>query len=392
MQRIGILLLFILLIMSLVSFYLAQLSSYVLLVFPHWNLQMPLWLAVLLLMSGFVMAYAFLALLRALFAINRRTQHWLSHKQKQRGQHALRQGILALLSEQFTEAETKLRVAARSRIEPLLTQLALVFTLHQQKQYQQRDDYLNLLQQENPAARIELTILQARLQLANNDHLSALEKLQALRHVEDRYPVILRVLAKLYYERQRFTALAELLPSLEKYPSIDRTTYGLYLGATTQAELQQANDKISLAITWRGAAELARQQYQVLQTYIQQLLKFNLAQEAENVVRRRIEKQASDELYLLYASIPAEPQQQILQLETWLKRTPSQAALLCAAGQLCLRCHLWGKARDYFSASLQQQPNAYVYAALAKLFAQLGDKDKVASCYKQGLALLINVD
>ena len=60
--------------------------------------------------------------------------------------------------------------------------------------------------------------------------------------------------------------------------------------------------------------------------------------------------------------------------------------MLCL-GRLSLRNDLWGQARDYFETSHRLQPNAETCAELARLLFSLGEREKSAQYYREGLLL-----
>ena len=72
-------------------------------------------------------------------------------------------------------------------------------------------------------------------------------------------------------------------------------------------------------------------------------------------------------------------------MEHWLKAHPNDAKLLFVLAQLAERNQLWGKAKDYYRASLDNQPNAQVYMAYAKLLEYLGDVEVSLMYYRLGL-------
>ncbi len=74
--------------------------------------------------------------------------------------------------------------------------------------------------------------------------------------------------------------------------------------------------------------------------------------------------------------------------EGWLKSHSQNAELLLALGRISLRNELWGKARDYFEASLRMEHRAETCAELARLLTQLGDVEGGNRFFQQGLGLI----
>ena len=68
-----------------------------------------------------------------------------------------------------------------------------------------------------------------------------------------------------------------------------------------------------------------------------------------------------------------DPARQLLVAENWLKSRPADADLLLSLGRISMRNQLWGKAREYYEASLKIAPSAEAYGELGQLLKHLGD-------------------
>src|SRR5690606_15200259 len=83
-------------------------------------------------------------------------------------------------------------------------------------------------------------------------------------------------------------------------------------------------------------------------------------------------------LVALYARIEApSPLEQLATAEKWLAMRPTNPVLLLALGRISLRNRLWGKARDYFEASIGREARAETCAELVRLYTRLGETGKV---------------
>ncbi len=81
------------------------------------------------------------------------------------------------------------------------------------------------------------------------------------------------------------------------------------------------------------------------------------------------------------------PRDQLERVEAWLKAAPSagpiRAALLNAAGTICLRQQLWGKSKAYLLESVQADSSAATLLALARLADAIGDEREAAAYFKE---------
>ncbi|HEU0199466.1 MAG TPA: hypothetical protein VFR86_03435, partial [Burkholderiaceae bacterium] len=75
----------------------------------------------------------------------------------------------------------------------------------------------------------------------------------------------------------------------------------------------------------------------------------------------------------------------------WLQKHPQSAGLLRCLGELCLREHLWGKARVYLEESLRLQVHPATSLALARLAEMTGQEAEAAQHYREAALGLSNV-
>ena len=102
-----------------------------------------------------------------------------------------------------------------------------------------------------------------------------------------------------------------------------------------------------------------------------------------------LKRQFDDRLIERYGCVQGrDSARQLAHAEGWLKAHPDNAALLLALARLSLRNELWGKARDYFEASLRIEHRPQTCAELARLLAQLGDAQRSNQLFHEGLGLL----
>ena len=69
--------------------------------------------------------------------------------------------------------------------------------------------------------------------------------------------------------------------------------------------------------------------------------------------------------------------------EGWLKSRPADAELLLTLARLCMRERLWGKAREYYEASLRIKPTVCAFGELGRMLKQLGEMEASESCLRR---------
>lgn len=351
---------------------------------------LPLWLAIAVIVGIFASLYGVITLLKGLFGLRARIQVWLRRKEALKAERALKKGALAWMAKEMEAAAQHLQQALSFKSYFLGPYLGLIIIHHQEKKYQERDSWIEKLAAEFPKAKLEMGLFQARLYLDEPHPEKACQVLGELYVVYPQHSGLLAYYAEALYSARDFSRLMDLLPSLKVSYFETAEQYVSYAVAAVKGALQKATDEQALLSLWYRLNPLLKKEIAILEEYIQQLIRFKLYHEAEMVVRITFEETAKSELYRLYSRIPYDYHQQILQMEAWLKVNPGSGELLFALGQLCFSYQLWGKARDYFLSSLEQQPIPETYQALGKLFDKLNEAEKSVRCYREGLKLALS--
>ena len=109
------------------------------------------------------------------------------------------------------------------------------------------------------------------------------------------------------------------------------------------------------------------------------------------MLRTQLQKNWDADLVRLYGTVKGEDaHKQLIVAERWLQERPNDADLLLTLGRLSLMNELWGKAREYFTASIRITPDAESYGELGRLLAHLGESQQSYDSFHQGLMLSIN--
>jgi HemY protein len=197
---------------------------------------------------------------------------------------------------------------------------------------------------------------------------------------------LLTMLKDVYLQLQNWSGLRELLPVLVKnqvlQPGEQLELERRLLAAELKDLVQQAGTDSSarntnlarVAKLWKKVPEALRTDEALVTYHVKLLTGIGAHHEAAAVIESHLGRQWHDSLIELYgARVLADSARQLIHGEIWLKERPRNAVLLLALGRLCLRNQLWGKARDYFEASLAATATAAVCGELSRLTRQLGD-------------------
>ena len=197
----------------------------------------------------------------------------------------------------------------------------------------------------------------------------------------------LRLLARARRGQSDWPSLVKLLPWLSKRRVLDteeleQLEFDTWTGTLDAAGADQ------LKATWSGLPANQRKQAALVEYYGRLLIENGDDLEAEKLLTRAIKREWDGRLVAQYGRIRGrDPSRRLKQAEKWLAANSEDASLMLCLGRLSLRNDLWGKARDYFESSHRLQPSAEACAELARLLFSLGEREKSAQYYREGLML-----
>ena len=184
--------------------------------------------------------------------------------------------------------------------------------------------------------------------------------------------------------------LIELLPDVRKQKSLRDSEIQHYARLAYQHIFAETTHVETLKSTWNEAPTFITAQADIVYLYAQALIKFNQMELAEETVRNFLKKNWDPQLVLLYGVINSEnPKKQFSHAEKWVNEHRYDKNLLFVLGQLAQRNRLWGKAKDYYRASIAQEPSVAAYTAYAQLLEQLNEQQESLLLYRKGLLLAL---
>jgi len=384
-------LIFILTIGMGAGLYLYQDPGYLLLSYRNWTLEMPLWLAGLLLLTGMIFFLFIIKCLNILLSSRQKMKNWwFNHQQKTARLSTLR-GLLDFTEGYWQKAEHALIRGARFHDMPLLNYLMAAKAADAEGAFDRRDHYLQQAYALNTNARIVVQLVEAELRFKQGEFEHSLAILQHLHAAHPKHPSILKQLCTVYEVVQDWYSLFQLLPELQKLrsclskPEETALQCKIYHALLPASAKENTTDLIKF---WRNAPKTVQTDRDCVSLYIKLLMQKNADTEAEIVLRALLKNSWYDEWGYLYGLIQDPFKRQIKFAETiLLKQQPNNAVLLLTLGRLCLNEQLLGKARDYLEQHIKLQPSAVGFALLAELMDQLGFPEKRNEYYKKGCCL-----
>ncbi len=372
------------------AFYLRAETGYVLVAWRHWVLETSL--------LGFLASVAVALLLgtgmvRLLFVLLRlpaTIRDTLVQRREKRAQDSFEAGLMKLLEGRWTAAEIDLVRRAADHPNPALNYLLAARAAQRSGVAARRDQYLELAATQGEGPVFAAQLLRAELQF-EQDPAAAVPLLQELRREDPAHPYVVELLARAHAKAGAWEPLRLLLAAPAAANALPRERYrALYARALREALGQAgASGRLdALKSLWESAPAEMRGVAEVRQAYAAGLARLGADAEAAALITQALAAEWDGELVRLYGALAGiDPITQMATVEGWLTQQGEKPELLLAAGQVCARNQLWGKARAYFDGALRLQPSPEAFLALAQLCEQLKQPADAALFHRRGLEL-----
>lgn len=363
--------------------------GYALFAYQHWTVQMPLWVAGIILLAGFLLLHNLLLLIRGTGSLAKKIKVWSKQHRVSAAHRLTKRGLIDLAEGKWASAETLLVKASQHDNTPLVNYLAAARAAQEQGADERRDKYLRMAHESTPDSAIAIGLTQAQLQFSHQQLEHCLATLCHLQHLEPKNVYVLKMLKKLYVELNDWNGLLELLPELRKRkvfsPDVlTQLEQQAYLGLLHNVGLTSTPEAVNSV--WERIPKSLRRDGQLILCYTQILLKQHRDDEAEVLIRDALKAEWQPELVKLYGLVKvANKQKQLETAESWLKSYGSNGILLLTLGRLCMRNGLWGQARRYLEAAVEAEPDAEAYTELGRLFEHIGEMPEALEQYRKGL-------
>lgn len=357
-------------------------NGYVMINFRGYLIEMSVPVLLFLLVLSYMAVRAVVRVWRA----PRQLGEAMARRRTRKANERMTKGLIALGEGNYARGEKLLTKNIRNSEAPLLNYLAAARAAQAQGDGERRDNWLAMAGEQEPGATATILLTQAELQLDAGDTDAALLTLNKLLTESPRHPEGLRMRAELYAAERDWALLEQELPLLRKHTQVPGTVLDDWTQRALTALFAQARDKQRADELWRQVPKHMRQNSPLIAAHVRALLAVGKTRKTEGLLRGALRKQWSDELALLYSELPEPSAAKLLrQTEKWLREQPESAALLQAAGRLCVRNELWGKARSYYESAVALQPSPQLWHELGQLMLQMGEQDEAFAAFQKGL-------
>ena len=373
------------------AYYLRAENGYVLVNYGPWILETSV---LGFLAGGLVLFFALYYSARLLLAAVRlpsTLKDFMAARRERNAQQSFELGLQKLLEGQWQRAEVELVRRAADHHAPELSYLLAARAAQLAGAAQRRDHYLELAARQNEASTVAAQIVRAELQLQRKDYASARAVLQELHQREPKNPYVIELLANAYSRTLEWDALRRLLANAENPHALPperalrlqaRALHELLARAAAEAR------RDTLKSLWDGASAALRNHGKVRMAYVRGLIRLGADAEAAAQITQALQREWDAGLAAQYGELTGiEGITQLASVEQWLRQHGESPDLLLAAGKVCMRNQLWGKARSYLDASLRLQAAPETYHALARLATETKNIEEANRLYRRGLEL-----
>lgn len=364
-------------------------AGYILLAWRQTTVEMSLWVGLVLMLVTFASLYT---LLRLVFSVRAPWQfllRWSAEGKLRRMQRQTRHGLLALANGQYERAEEKLGGLVADTTQPLVVIPALAEAEARLGKFAQAQARLQRLLTSMPEAFALVGLAQARIFIQQGDAEAALTPLQQITAKDKRHAQANELLLELLQGLQRWTDVIALLKVIGAAKQMSKDMLAqqqqkAYQLAFAQITADQKGLEQLLQL-WQKTPASVQESSHCRLAFVQAMgqAEGNPATRTAEFIESSLKQQWDDDLVLAYAHLPmANVEVALKYAESWQQQAKNSAALQLTLGRLCRRLELWGKARDYLTASINIQASKEAHAELARLEQHLGRVDVALEHYR----------
>lgn len=376
---------------STVAWFLHADTGYVMLSYGHWVLETSLFGLVAALFVGICGLYYGFQLIVAGADLPARVRRAMERRRRDLARDSFEAGLLRLMEGHWRQAEIELVRRAADHHAAHLNYLAAAKAAQKLGAADRREHYLRLAAQGEAETRFATLLTQAELQRERGDYAQARDSALQLREQDPRHPYPIELLAESHAALGDWERLQVLLSQADTPAALVPERLRQLSAETLRQRLRAAVAAASidqLKTLWDQASRELREDPGLLRDYARGLVRLNADAEALALISATLNRRWDAELMRLYGGLHAtDPLGQLATIEQWLGRYGEYPEVQLAAGQVCLRNKLWGKARSYLDAAIRQAPTPAAYLELARVCEATQNRAEAEKFWRMGLEL-----
>ncbi|MBT0721933.1 protoheme IX biogenesis protein HemY [Tatumella sp. TA1] len=391
---IKVLALFILLIAGIVlGPVLAGKQGYVLIQTSQWNIETSVTGLAIILFVALIVILLIEWVIRRLCRTGSRTRRWFAGRKHRLAQKHTNNALIKLAEGDYRQVEKLMANHADHSDTPVANYLLAA------EAAQQRGDEIRANQHLERAAelctdnQIPVEITRARILLAREENHAARHTIDRLLDVAPRHPEVLRLAQTAYLRTGAWSALLDILPSLEKEQLVTKEdaaglSHTAWLGLMEQAMASGGSE--GLKQWWGHQSRKTRHDPRLQSAMANHLIECNDHEMAQVIVMDGLKRGYNESLVLVLPKLKTANSEDSEKLVRQLiKQQGSNPLLESTLGQLLMRRGEWQQAAQAFNSALAQRPDSFDYAWLADVYDKMRRPEEAAKMRREGLHLTL---
>ena len=328
-------------------------------------------------------------ILRKLLSMSSVTRGWFGQRKTRKAQKNSLLGMLALLEGNTKQAQKLLSKSADRSESPALTYIAAARASHKNGEFNKRDDYLQLAN-ENPGCKLAVGLVWAELQIDAKQYENALATMTEL---DQRFPKnkqILQHYLTLYPAINEWRKLISLLNTQRKFTDLNEqefTDLELYAHQQLFQKLASESGQLLNDYWYKDVARWMRKELSYQQAVLEAFVDNGHGKLAQEFLLDKLQRQFSLPLLPYLQKIKVTDYYPIITfLEKQLKKSTHADYINQALAHLKLKEGNQDAAIKHLTESLKTLPNVADYQLLASLLEQQDKLEEANLYYREGLA------
>ncbi|MCH9047769.1 MAG: hypothetical protein IH836_02305 [Proteobacteria bacterium] len=385
------LIIFSLLLAAGIGAYIEDDAGLITVVISGWTIQTSFSFFIISMLVLFLLSHFILRLISRLWRMPRELGRWQENRHQRLSEKYLSRGLMALIEGDWNKAEVSLIKGAPHSQSSLVNYLGAARAAQQLGATERRDDYLLKAYRDDPDAEVVIGLVQAELQIKQQQTEQALATLTRLHDQKPKQDKVKKMLLHTYADLKHWNAMLKLLPKIEHAGILTREQIQAkqleaYGGLLKNISLDGDKEKLNNA--WLNIPRKIRTEFHLIEVYTEEKLKLSDSSDCEPLIHKALKKQWDLALVDLYGQVEGkEKAKQLKFAESFLSSHARNSVLLLTLGRLSARNKLWGKARTYLEESIEINPLPETFRTLASVLDELGEHEAAAVYYQSGLEL-----
>ncbi len=370
-------------------------SGYMVITLSDWIIGASMTFSITLLLIFFILFYLLLRSINKIIALPEGLRKWRSYRHQHKAERYLTQGLASMTEGRWKQAENEFLNSAKYGRSPQVNYLLAARAAQEQALLNKRDEYLRLARRANFNTALTVGITRAELQLHCRQNEQALATLRELFAKQPKQARVVRLLVDACRRLGAWDLMLPVLAQAGKTQSLDKENIlarqlDAYAGLLIAAG--NKGDGKELTRVWYAIPSKLRKQVSLIDAYVTQRLRLGDAADCDELLLSTLKHDWDRALVRLYGLIATNNSAaQLARMERFIKSHAHDPVLLLTLGRLSIKNKLWGKAKNYFEASIAIELNPETCYELATLYDREENKEAAIKYYHMGLGLAANI-